>query len=62
VSKVPTEDLPNEILDRLRFGFIPGGAGTINASSKKSGAFLAPSTKPLRHERSQIESRLNRFA
>ncbi len=39
VSKVPTEELPSEILDRLRFGFIPGGAGTINPRTKKEGAF-----------------------
>lgn len=29
VSKVPTSTLPASLLDRFRFGYVPGGAGTI---------------------------------
>jgi hypothetical protein len=33
VSKIPTELLSSEILDRLRFGFVPGGAGNASNTS-----------------------------
>lgn len=45
VSKVPTEELPAEIQDRLRYGFVPGGAGTINPTTKGASNHT-PATNP----------------
>jgi hypothetical protein len=58
VSKVPTETLSSEIQDRLRFGFIPGGAGSAsnestieyNSSKKSSSSSHAPRSKEIRSE------------
>ncbi|MBV6500474.1 MAG: hypothetical protein CJBNEKGG_02953 [Prosthecobacter sp.] len=39
VSKVPTSAMPSELMDRLRFGFIPGTTGSpAGASASSSGS------------------------
>ena len=62
VSKIATEFLSPELHDRLRFGFVPGGAGSAtnessteyNPSKKSSQSSYAPRPKEVRSDTSDF--------
>lgn len=66
VSKIPTETLSPEVLDRLRFGFVPGGAGNASIESpsdytpnkKLNQSSFTPRNKEIRSDASDSIVRL----
>ncbi|MEQ1749408.1 MAG: hypothetical protein ABL974_08300 [Prosthecobacter sp.] len=44
VSKIPTNTLPNSLLDRFRFGYAPGGVGVIIESTPETPAVRQPNS------------------
>jgi hypothetical protein len=48
VSKIPTAELPAEIQDRLRYGFNPGGIGTISKDRKETSSITSASDRVAR--------------